>query len=205
MGFLLGTQLLIKLGLSLNAYRRSRLEASAKQEKGASSDTAKHEGEGGENSEANDQDEDKETVRLDSLRYTHRSSPPSLVSPPTSAPVVPLSYADPESTPQSNSADEDATHAIARGKAEELEAVAQGVLRCTLCMEQREPEKGTSAVTECGHVFCWECIVGWAREKVSALWKLLEVSSEELFCALAVSARVVPLTTSLRVCMYRAA
>lgn len=34
--------------------------------------------------------------------------------------------------------------------------------RCALCLEERT----ASAVTECGHVFCWTCVVGWAREKV---------------------------------------
>ena len=34
---------------------------------------------------------------------------------------------------------------------------------CTLCLEERT----ASCATECGHLFCWTCIVGWGREKVS--------------------------------------
>ncbi|KAF8309840.1 hypothetical protein DL93DRAFT_2158167 [Clavulina sp. PMI_390] len=33
--------------------------------------------------------------------------------------------------------------------------------RCALCLEERT----ASTVTECGHLFCWTCIVGWGREK----------------------------------------
>ena len=33
---------------------------------------------------------------------------------------------------------------------------------CTLCLEERT----SSCATECGHLFCWPCIVGWGREKV---------------------------------------
>lgn len=33
---------------------------------------------------------------------------------------------------------------------------------CTLCLEERTD----SCSTECGHLFCWNCIVGWGREKV---------------------------------------
>ncbi|PPQ67404.1 hypothetical protein CVT25_005983 [Psilocybe cyanescens] len=32
---------------------------------------------------------------------------------------------------------------------------------CTLCLEERTE----SCATECGHMFCWNCIVGWGREK----------------------------------------
>ncbi|KAI0639013.1 peroxisome assembly protein per8 [Trametes polyzona] len=32
---------------------------------------------------------------------------------------------------------------------------------CTLCLEERTD----SCATECGHLFCWNCIVGWGREK----------------------------------------
>ena len=33
---------------------------------------------------------------------------------------------------------------------------------CTLCLEERT----ASCATDCGHLFCWNCIVGWGREKV---------------------------------------
>ncbi|TFK76695.1 hypothetical protein BDN72DRAFT_783075, partial [Pluteus cervinus] len=33
--------------------------------------------------------------------------------------------------------------------------------KCTLCLEERTD----SCSTECGHLFCWGCIVGWGREK----------------------------------------
>ncbi|KAI0757374.1 Pex12 amino terminal region-domain-containing protein [Daedaleopsis nitida] len=32
---------------------------------------------------------------------------------------------------------------------------------CTLCLEERT----ASCATDCGHLFCWDCIVGWGREK----------------------------------------
>ncbi|KAG9314678.1 Pex12 amino terminal region-domain-containing protein, partial [Chiua virens] len=32
---------------------------------------------------------------------------------------------------------------------------------CTLCLEERTD----SCATECGHLFCWNCIVNWGREK----------------------------------------
>lgn len=90
---------------------------------------------------------------------------------------VPLAYPDPDisATPArlgfesvSSEADRqnyDVAQAAVRAKTTQLEAIAEEVLRCTLCMDRREPEKGTSAVTECGHVFCWDCIMAWVKEK----------------------------------------
>ncbi|KAF8343787.1 Pex12 amino terminal region-domain-containing protein [Cantharellus anzutake] len=39
--------------------------------------------------------------------------------------------------------------------------VRVGQRKCALCLEERT----ASSVTECGHMFCWTCVVGWAREK----------------------------------------
>lgn len=40
---------------------------------------------------------------------------------------------------------------------------------CTLCLEERT----SSCATECGHLFCWNCIVGWGREKVCCCFRVL--------------------------------
>jgi peroxin-10 len=33
--------------------------------------------------------------------------------------------------------------------------------KCALCLEERTE----STLTECGHLFCWGCIVPWAQER----------------------------------------
>lgn len=45
---------------------------------------------------------------------------------------------------------------------------------CTLCLEERTD----TCSTECGHLFCWSCIVGWGREKVSVKSIIVEQVSD---------------------------
>lgn len=44
----------------------------------------------------------------------------------------------------------------------------RGSRNCTLCLEERTD----SCATECGHLFCWNCIVGWGREKVTTFFDI---------------------------------
>ncbi len=48
---------------------------------------------------------------------------------------------------------------------------------CTLCLEERT----NSCATECGHLFCWNCIVGWGREKVRREQQLGEAIADMLY------------------------
>ena len=47
----------------------------------------------------------------------------------------------------------------------EIPEEARASRSCTLCLEERT----ASCATECGHLFCWNCIYGWGREKVRSL------------------------------------
>ncbi|ORX36426.1 Pex12 amino terminal region-domain-containing protein [Kockovaella imperatae] len=48
-----------------------------------------------------------------------------------------------------------------------LTARARGIpdRQCSLCFEPRGTTGGTVAVTECGHVFCWECLGGLEKSE----------------------------------------
>lgn len=159
LGMLLVFQLLVKFGLSARTWLKQHageqqaMESSEKQE--------------------------EQTVRIDNAVYSHAESPAAKLPSKEPPAVVPLAYADPDTTatPEqlgiptpSGAADVESleiAQAASRARGSQLEAIAEDVLRCTLCMDRRTPERGNSALTECGHVFCWDCITGWAREKVS--------------------------------------
>ncbi|WFD33819.1 peroxisome biogenesis factor 10 [Malassezia cuniculi] len=156
LGALLMFQLIVKVGMSLYAYRKSTLPKSERET--ATKNSA--------------------TVQLDESIYSHEKHPAVKIKDIRPRPVVPLEYADPDGeislqdlgiTEQPKSAAEEESAQVAeaaiRAQTLQLDAVADDVLRCTLCMDRRTPENGMSAVTECGHVFCWDCITGWANEK----------------------------------------
>ncbi|EIW86376.1 hypothetical protein CONPUDRAFT_114617 [Coniophora puteana RWD-64-598 SS2] len=68
-----------------------------------------------------------------------------------------LNAPDPESQP-AKPAEEDVNTVL------DIASVPSGIRAgrsCTLCLEERTD----SCATECGHLFCWSCIVGWGREK----------------------------------------
>jgi len=68
-----------------------------------------------------------------------------------------LNVRDPEGEP-AKPAEEDERTAL---DVTAIPAEFRASRNCTLCLEERTD----SCVTECGHLFCWNCIVGWGREK----------------------------------------
>lgn len=98
------------------------------------------------------------------------SNPRDYSSLPPPGRTVPLAYPSSASSsllPSSTSSRSPSNNTIstAQLQAAPLESSSTSMLRCTLCMDERQPHKGTSAVTECGHVFDWSCIMNWLREK----------------------------------------
>lgn len=152
LGVLLLFQLIVKAGMSVYSYRKR--------------------------DNPDNKSSHSTTVRLDEAIYSHESHPATKVKDLSLPPVVPLEYPDPDANisledigikeqPKSAADEESAQVAEAsfRARTLQLDAIAEEVLRCTLCMDRRTPETGMSAATECGHVFCWDCITGWAKEK----------------------------------------
>jgi len=68
-----------------------------------------------------------------------------------------LSPVDPESEPARPAEEDERTMLDVAS----IPAALRMGRNCTLCLEERTD----SCSTECGHLFCWSCIVGWGREK----------------------------------------
>ncbi|KAK7468520.1 peroxisome biogenesis factor 10 [Stygiomarasmius scandens] len=101
--------------------------------------------------------ETKEVARIDEKGKDKANSSISYETYIDDRPVSDLLGIDPESEPP-KPAEED------EGTMLNVESVPQAIRasrNCTLCLEERT----NSTSTECGHLFCWSCIVGWGREK----------------------------------------
>ncbi|KIM47963.1 hypothetical protein M413DRAFT_439658 [Hebeloma cylindrosporum] len=72
-------------------------------------------------------------------------------------PVSALLSRNPESEPARPAEEDERTALDIRA----IPDVQRASRNCTLCLEERTD----SCATECGHLFCWNCIVGWGREK----------------------------------------
>lgn len=156
LGALLMFQLIIKAGMSAYSYHKENRQET-KTEK---------------------LPDNAPTVQLDETVYSHEKSPAAKADVTQPKPIVHLEYPEPDAEiaphdlgmdGQSKSAADEEMFQVAeaayRARTIQLDHIAEEVLRCTLCMDRRTPETGNSAVTECGHVFCWDCITGWANEK----------------------------------------
>ena len=162
LGMLLAVQLLIKLGLSI---RHINFPAPA------SSD-----GTNAARASAETKRVEPVSLKIDGAVVSPLGDSHRKVS-SSNATNVPLVFADPDvsASPErlglgpirteSEKQAFDLAQTAVRTKTVQMEAIADEVLRCTLCMDRREPENGSSAVTECGHVFCWTCIEEWLKEK----------------------------------------
>ena len=159
LGVLLGIQLSVKLLLELRAWRRSRKQARQQALDASSSE---------KDTPARQGSDPATTVVIDSTTFSHSSQPPKrLHQSKDSQPVVDLLYAHlPDDDGNDNSTEKENDEvAVAKLNTTAAATNAASTLQCTLCMDQRTPHKGTSAVTECGHCFDWGCITAWMAEK----------------------------------------
>lgn len=165
LGVLLGIQLSVKLLFELRSYRRSRKQSSSSgQEEG--------EKDGAGVSRSREDADPSTTIVIDRTVFSHASQPVRRLSTPEreeSKGMVELLYPTlPKDETQTGGGGGEGKDQLVIAKLNTTAAAANAstTLQCTLCMDQRTPHKGTSAVTECGHCFDWSCITSWIAEKV---------------------------------------
>jgi peroxin-10 len=89
----------------------------------------------------------------------HRTTPREIYL--DDRPVTEVLAIDLENEPSKPAEEDEGTMLNVKSIPEDLRASRN----CTLCLEERT----NSTSTECGHLFCWNCIVGWGREKVGQI------------------------------------
>ncbi|SPC62430.1 related to PEX10 - peroxisomal assembly protein -peroxin [Ustilago sp. UG-2017b] len=158
LGVLLGVQLSVKLLMEVRSYRRSRKQQNPSSQEGSEKQTSS-------GSSAGEMDQST-TVVIDKNVFSHVSQPPKRL--PSAAEeskgMVELLYAHLPDDDEEGSGEKEEV-VVARMNTTAATSNATNTLQCTLCMDQRTPHKGTSAVTECGHCFDWNCITSWIAEK----------------------------------------
>lgn len=85
-----------------------------------------------------------------------------------------LDIVDPEGRPSIPAEEDQRTYLDVSGIPDDLRAGRN----CTLCLEERT----ASCATDCGHMFCWDCIVGWAREKVRGPFCYISIKLIMIVC-----------------------
>lgn len=81
--------------------------------------------------------------------------------------------------PEADLASGDETEELTVLDLETVPASIRASRTCTLCLEERT----ATCVTECGHLFDWNCIYSWGRERVRLLAYCRGVGVAFLRCA----------------------
>ena len=81
--------------------------------------------------------------------------------------------------PEADLASGDETEELTVLDLETVPASTRASRTCTLCLEERT----ATCVTECGHLFDWNCIYSWGRERVRLLAYCRGVGVAFLRCA----------------------
>ncbi|KAJ9479153.1 Peroxisome biogenesis factor 10 [Pseudozyma hubeiensis] len=161
LGVLLGIQLSVKLLLEVRSYRRSK-KSRAEEKQDSSVEK--------QSTAAVDP---STTVVIDQSIFSHASQPARRIpashhtcdQDPNEADASNVDLLYPHLPDDTSDKPESDSVAIAKLNTTAAATNAQSTLQCTLCMDQRAPHRGSSAVTECGHCFDWSCITAWIAEK----------------------------------------